>query len=250
MTYEQMARYYDQLMADAPYDEWICFTEQVISQSGKQIESVVDLGCGTGQITTKLAQSGYRMTGVDYSSEMLSVAEQHASSKHVPVHWIQQDLRELAGVENQDMAISYCDVMNYITGEDDIRTVFANAAVALKPGGLFIFDVHSLYHVETHLLNQTFSVVSDDVSYIWFCLEGEDVGDMYHDLTFFVRDQNQYTRFDEWHHQKTYATDFYTHLLNDTGFDIRHISADFSLQPDYDLEEAERIFITAVKRSE
>ena len=123
MSYEQMAYYYDQLMQDAPYDQWQSFTEQMIHRCGKHVDSIVDLGCGTGQITTRLARSGYRMTGIDYSSAMLSIGQQRASAENIPVQWIQQDLRELDGIENQDMAISYCDVMNYITEENELLSL-------------------------------------------------------------------------------------------------------------------------------
>ncbi|WP_245183522.1 class I SAM-dependent DNA methyltransferase [Lentibacillus salicampi] len=250
MAYHQMAYYYDLLMEDAPYDKWALFTEQMIQQTGTTIASIIDLGCGTGQITARLARAGYRMIGVDDSSDMLSMAEQRASAENTPVQWVQQDLRTLTGIKNQDMAISYCDVLNYITEPETLRTVFANVASALKPGGLFIFDVHSLYHVENNLTGQTFAEVGDPVSYVWFCLEGETSGDMHHDLTFFVKNDDHYSRFDEWHHQRTFSVDFYKRLLHDAGFDMKDVSGDFSLGERPIDEQAERIFITAVKRSD
>ncbi|QKY69514.1 class I SAM-dependent methyltransferase [Lentibacillus sp. CBA3610] len=249
MAYQQMAHYYDQLMQDAPYDKWRFFTETMIQQFGKSVVSIADLGCGTGQITTRLARSGYQMIGVDYSSDMLSIAEQRASNEKIPVQWLQQNLLDLTGIENQDMAISYCDVINYITEEDALRTVFANTANILKPGGIFIFDVHSLYHARNNMVNQTFAEVYDDISYIWFCVEGDRQGEMYHDLTFFVADDNKYSRFDELHHQCTFPIEFYKRLLNENGFDLQHLAGDFSPHH-YINEDAERIFITAVKRSE
>ncbi|WP_029329095.1 class I SAM-dependent DNA methyltransferase [Lentibacillus jeotgali] len=252
MAYHQMAHYYDLLMEDAPYDKWIAFTEQIIQQSGKSVESIIDLGCGTGQITTRLARAGYRMIGVDNSSDMLSIADQRASAENMTVQWLQQDLRTLTGIENQDMAVSYCDVLNYITEVDELYTVFENIAGILKPGGLFIFDIHSLHHVENNLVNQTFAEVSDDVSCIWFCLEGDNRGEMYHDLTFFVENEHdgRYARFEEWHHQQTFQVDFYKRLLNETGFEIQRLYGDFSLEESDVDDQAERIFITAVKRSD
>jgi SAM-dependent methyltransferase len=251
MAYQQMAYYYDLLMQDAPYNQWTIFTEQMIRRSGKMVKSIVDLGCGTGKITTRLARAGYRMIGVDNSSDMLSIAEQHASSENAKVQWLHQDLLRLKGIKDQDMAISYCDVLNYITTEDELRIVFKNVAGALKPGGLFMFDVHSLYHVENNLVHQIFAEVCDTVSYIWFCREGDVQGDMYHDLTFFVEhDDHQYVRFDEWHHQRTFPFEVYERLLHDAGFEIYHLSGDFSREHNQIDEQAERIFITAIKRSE
>ncbi len=242
-----MANFYDQLMIEAPYDKWKTFTEEMIKQSEKTVESIADLGCGTGQITTRLAREGYKMTGVDFSSDMLSIAEQRASNDNLPIQWIHQDLRFLDGINNLDMAISYCDVMNYITEEDELLTVFKRVANALKPGGLFIFDIHSLYHVQYNFVNQTFADVTDDLSYIWFCSEGEEQGEMYHDLTFFVKEQGAYTRFDESHHQRTFPIDFYSQLLTAAGFEMKHLSADFSLKNENIDEQSERIFIVAEK---
>ncbi|MFC4558879.1 class I SAM-dependent DNA methyltransferase [Virgibacillus kekensis] len=250
MAYQQMAAVYDHLMNDAPYDNWVHFTEHVIKKSGKNVKSVVDLGCGTGQITTRLARNGYSMTGVDYSSEMLSYAEQRASEEKLPIQWIHQDIRTLQGIRDKDLAVSYCDVINYVTEDSELLATFKNIADTLKPGGLFLFDVHSLYHVRSNFINHTFTETGDDIAYIWECTEGENEGEMYHDLTFFVRDEEHYIRFDEYHHQRTFSIDFYQRLLNQTGFRVMHVTGDFSLDDESLYENTERVFIVAEKRLE
>ncbi|GAA0442929.1 class I SAM-dependent methyltransferase [Lentibacillus halophilus] len=250
MTYEQMAYYYDLLMTEAPYDQWKSFTEAMIEQTKTSVSSIIDLGCGTGQITTRLAESGYHMTGVDYSSDMLTVAKQRADSERVPIQFIQQDLRMLEGFPLYDAAVSYCDVLNYITDEEELRTVFQRVAGLLRTGGLFIFDVHSLQHVHNYYKNQTFADVDDDVAYIWFCTPGEREGEMHHDVTFFAWDHSSghYIRFDEYHHQRTYSIHFYRQLLDEAGFTIRHVSSDFLEENNAIDAESERLFITAAKR--
>ncbi|HLR66515.1 class I SAM-dependent DNA methyltransferase [Virgibacillus alimentarius] len=249
MVYQKMAYVYDQLMMDAPYDQWLQFTEEVFRQSGKKIKNVADLGCGTGEITALLADEGYNMIGIDYSSDMLAYAEQKAHDKKLPIHWLHQDLRELKGLSNLDAAVSYCDVINYITEDKDLEIVFQRVADSLSNGGLFLFDIHSLHHVEINCINQTFADVNDDVSYIWFCTEGDTPGEMHHDLTFFTFDGNSYERFDEYHHQKTYQIDFYKKLLVKAGFENLKIGYDFSLNHHENIQEAERIFFIAEKRS-
>src|SRR5690625_1018843 len=123
-AYQQIAYVYDQLMEDAPYGEWLNFTKNVIANNGGQAEVIADLGCGTGEITTRLAQQGYRMYGVDYSADMLTCADQKAHRKQLSITWLKQDLRNLVGLENIDVAISYCDVMNYITSESELSHTF------------------------------------------------------------------------------------------------------------------------------
>lgn len=242
-----MASLYDKLMTEAPYDEWVRFTERAFRQSGKQIDRIVDLGCGTGEITKRLAHAGYRVSGVDYSADMLTYADHKANRENVSIQWVCQDLRKLDGLTDLDAAISYCDVINYIVSEEELRTVFKRVADSLKEGGLFIFDVHSLFHIQNHLINQTFADVTDDASYIWFCSGGENPGEMHHDLTFFALDGDKYERFEEFHHQRTYSIAFYQQLLKDAGFENLNIYADFSLKPGNVNEKSERIFFVAEK---
>ncbi|MUV39570.1 2-polyprenyl-6-hydroxyphenol methylase [Lentibacillus sp. JNUCC-1] len=249
MAYEQMASVYDTLMEEAPYGNWVAFTKALFSHETSEVKNVIDLGCGTGKITTGLAASGYNMTGVDFSSAMLSQADQHAQMANVNINWICQDLRELNIGFEMDAAVSYCDVMNYITTEKELLHVFQNTSEILKPGGLFVFDVHSLFHVEQHCINQTFADVTDSASYIWFCLEGEEAGEMYHDLTFFKKSGDVYKKFTELHHQRTFPVKVYKNLLKQSGFHFCHLYGDFSLKSNNVTDETERFFIVARKQA-
>lgn len=249
MAYQQMASLYDQLMENVPYDKWLQFTQDIIKKSGKNVESIADLGCGTGEITIRLAKEGYQLFGVDYSSDMLTYAEQKSSANNLQIQWLHQDLRELQGFTNLDAVVSYCDVINYITSENELRTVFLNVAESLKTGGLFIFDIHSLHHVANNLTNHTFTEVTDDLVYIWDCNEGEVAGEMFHDLTFFTLENGKYDRIEELHHQCTYSIDIYKKILIDAGFEKPVLYSDFSIETDNLNEKSERIFFVTEKRS-
>lgn len=250
MAYKQMAFLYDQLMEDAPYDEWVAFTQEIIRKSGKKIESIADLGCGTGEITTKLAKEGYQLFGVDYSADMLTYAEQKSRAKNVPVQWLHQDVRELQGLTNLDAVVSFCDVINYITSENDLKSVFQRIYHSLKVGGLFIFDIHSLHHVTKNLINNSFTEVTDEMAYIWECIEGENTGEMYHDLTFFVLEDEKYERLNEFHHQYTYPIEVYQKLLTEAGFEKPLLYSDFSSEIEELDESTERIFFVTEKKIE
>lgn len=249
MAYQKMAYLYDQLMAHAPYDGWIQFTEKVFANSGASRKRIADLGCGTGEITTRLVQQGYEVIGVDNSQDMLTYAEHKASMQKLSIQWLHQDLRDLDGLYDLDAAISYCDVLNYITEPEELQETFHHIYKALKPGGLFIFDVHDLNYISENYLNQTFAEVTDEASYIWFCTPGEEPGEMYHDLTFFYMEDGKYERFDEQHHQRTYAKRFYKEILKNAGFENIEVYADFSPIPNNMDENSARIFFSASKGS-
>lgn len=244
MAYYQLASVYDRFMKEAPYSRWVDFTKAIIGN--RPYLRIADLGCGTGEIAIRLAKEGYHVTGVDSSRDMLTVADQKAYDEKVDIQWVCQDIRELNGLENIDVCVSYCDVINYITEEKDLAVVFDRVYASLAREGLFMFDIHSLDHVSNHYINHTFADVMEDVSYIWFCREGAEPGEMFHDLTIFVKNGALYQRFDEIHHQRTYPVHFYERLLEKAGFQNISVYYDFSLTKE-PAKTPERIFFVAEK---
>ncbi|WP_058307320.1 class I SAM-dependent DNA methyltransferase [Gracilibacillus massiliensis] len=240
MAYSKLAYIYDLLMDDAPYQEWQAFVEHFV-KDGKML----DLGCGTGRLSDRFSRADFTVTGVDFSEDMLAFAQ----SQTTGVQYIQQDIRELEGMTDFDVVVSLCDVINYITNENDLEKVFQNVRVSLKEGGKFIFDVHSLKHFEEDMIGETFAEIYDDISYVWFCEAGEAPGSVEHDLTFFLQDEEsgKYERFDEQHSQRTFAVAIYQRLLEKAGFRDIQVYGDFSTELIDDVEKSERIFFVCSK---
>lgn len=250
MSYQELALYYDRFMADAPYNQWVSFMQEVFAKYQLPGDQIADLGCGTGEIAWRIASENYQVTAIDNSDSMLSIAAQKADKQKLSVKFLHQDLRSLEGLSALDAAISFCDVINYIVEQEDIQKVFQSVSNILKPGGLFLFDVHSMAHVENDLIDHTFAAEEADCSYIWFCTAGDRQGEMYHDMTFFVREENQlsYRRFEETHHQRTYDVACYENLLQKNGFSVMQVCGDFSLDNPVS-DETERIFFIAKKNA-
>lgn len=250
MIYRNFAQIYDELMDHAPYDEWTSFALQSIEKFGKNIKTIIDLGCGTGEITTRLAKYGLNMYGIDNSNEMLAIAMEKSFEQNVSVHWINQDIRKLQGFQELDMAISFCDVFNYIHSEEDLLQSFQHIYSSLREDGLLLFDLHSYDYAKSELLNQSFSSREDDVAYIWDCEAGSKEGELIHHLSFFVNTEDHvYERFDETHVQRVFPLNTYERLLKDAQFTILNFYRDFSFDLPFSSEKAERIFILAQKRA-
>ncbi|MFK2824435.1 class I SAM-dependent methyltransferase [Bacillus sp. B190/17] len=245
MTYERFAHIYDFLMGDAPYEEWMVFFQRHASAlSGKE---VLDLACGTGEFTWRLAEAGWEVTGVDLSDSMLFVARQKAEEKNLSIPLFQQDMRELEGIGPFDVITIFCDSLNYLLEKEDVKRTFESVYRQLKPGGLFSFDVHSLYKMRHTFKDGTFTAVDEEISYIWNCFDGEQPDSIEHELTFFVHDEetDQYERFDELHTQRTFAPEQYEVWLQESGFIDIQITADFTEQPPE--ETSQRIFFVCRK---
>ncbi|ENH97587.1 methyltransferase [Gracilibacillus halophilus YIM-C55.5] len=251
MPYSKLAYVYDVLMEDAPYDEWQTFINDSITKYNPHAETVLDLGCGTGEMSIRLSQEGFRVTGVDNSEDMLSYAQDQANDQRANVEYLQQDIRHLEGFMDYDVITSLCDVINYITEVTDLQAVFTNVAKALSKDGVFIFDVHSPRYIDEEMVGGTFAEIYDDLSYLWLCEAGEEKGEVIHDLTFFIEDEDTglYQRFDETHIQRTFPVWKYRWLLEQAGLQIKSIHADFSVEPTQHPEMGDRIFFVCMHQS-
>jgi len=247
MTYERFAYVYDELMKDAPYEKWLMILTAKLEQYGIGGRKVLDLACGTGEMTVELAQHGFEVTGVDLSDEMLLVANEKAVKLGLSIPLFQQNMAELEGLGQFDCVTIFCDSLNYLRDEEDIVKTFSRVHEHLKDGGLFLFDIHSIYKMEEIFGDNTFAVNGEEVSYIWDCFPGEKPYSVEHDLSFFVRDDESglYDRFDELHYQRTYPVEQYKKWLEQAGFTVSEILADLEEAPL--VTETERILFVASK---
>ncbi|PEZ83374.1 class I SAM-dependent methyltransferase [Bacillus sp. AFS017274] len=247
MTYERFAYVYDELMKDTPYEKWLMILTAKLEQYGIGGRKVLDLACGTGEMTVELAQHGFEVTGVDLSDEMLLVANEKAVKLGLSIPLFQQNMAELEGLGHFDCVTIFCDSLNYLRDEEDIVKTFSRVHEHLKEGGLFLFDVHSIYKMEEIFRDNTFAVNGEEVSYIWDCFPGVEPYSVEHDLSFFVRDDESglYDRFDELHYQRTYPVEQYKKWLEQAGFTVSEILADLEDAPL--AAETERILFVASK---
>ena len=103
--------------------------------------AVLDLCCGWGRHTIRLAQQGHRMTGLDLSAYHLELARGAAQDANVSVEWIEADMRHIpkpdatfAGVVNLFTAFGYFD-------DERNQRVLEEVARVLLPSGVFLVDV-------------------------------------------------------------------------------------------------------------
>jgi cyclopropane fatty-acyl-phospholipid synthase-like methyltransferase len=244
MSYERFAYIYDYLMKDVPYDSWIDFVGHQATENEVKGKQLLDIACGTGELSLKLVGEGYHVTGVDLSEDMLQIANEKSIENGVELSLFQQDMSKLEGLGEYDIITIFCDSLNYLETEEDVRRTFECVHHHLKKDGLFMFDIHSIYKMSQIFMNQTFTYNDDQVSYIWDCFPGYAANSVEHELTFFVRQSSGtlYERVEELHQQRTYPVNTVCQWLEKAGFTIMSITSDFDLLPPSD--QSERIFFT------
>jgi SAM-dependent methyltransferase len=100
---------------------------------------ILDLACGFGRHTNRLAALGYSMTGVDLSAGFLQIARQQAARMDVQVDYQQADMREIAFEDEFDWVMLLFTAFGYFPDAENLQ-VLVNVSRALKKGGQLVFD--------------------------------------------------------------------------------------------------------------
>jgi SAM-dependent methyltransferase len=144
-VFETYSQYYDLLYRDKDYAGEAEYIRALIQRERPGAVSVLDLGCGTGRHDLLLSEQGYRVTGVDISPDMLSIAQRHCNEWQAPAGkqaptFVQGDVRSVRLGQRFDVVVSLFHVMSYQSTNDDLLAAFRTLREHTAPGGLVLFD--------------------------------------------------------------------------------------------------------------
>lgn len=244
-SYGGFASLYDELMNDFDYEEWARYIEEIYIHYNFKPKDILEMACGTGNLTYFLAKKRYNLVCFDLSQEMLTKAyEKLGRFNNVKI--LNQNMIDFNINKKFDSVISICDSINYITTDEDLAKCFKNVYNHLKPNGIFIFDLNSYYKLKNIIGNNTFVEDREDIFYTWqnYYDNDKDMCEFY--LTFFEKNKDgSYNRFDEVHIERSYKEDFiYEQLLNAGFTKIDYYNA-FTFNEKEDCNE--RINFVAIK---
>ena len=247
-AYTSFASVYDTFMDNIPYEEWAEYLVDLLKEYGISDGLVLDLGCGTGNMTELLASAGYDMIGVDNAEEMLEIAMEKRAKSGYDILYLLQDMREFELYGTVKAIVSICDSINYITEEEDLLEVFRLANNYLDPKGIFIFDFNTVYKYCEVLGNQTIAEDREDCSFIWdnYYYEDEQINE--YELSLFIKEQDSdlYRKYQEMHYQKAYNLDAIKGLLEQSG--LEYITAYDAFTRNQPTDESERVYVVARER--
>lgn len=122
-----------------------------------QGSSVLELGCGYGRITNRLAGKGARVTGLDISPILLKKAEADAAECGLDVEYVLGDMRSLPWRDRFDAALLWYTTFGYFDDAQNER-VLGEAASSLRKGGRLLIDHTNRFAVLRH---------KSPISYVW-----------------------------------------------------------------------------------
>lgn len=232
MSYSGFAAVYDRLMEDAQYTERADYLIGLFRRFGKMPTLLLDAGCGTGELSVRLAQAGMDVIGADASFEMLSVAREKAEAKGLDLLFLCQSLEELDLYGTVDGCVCTLDVLNHLPNRRTLQRALSRISLFLEPGALFLFDVNTVYKHRHVLGNNTFAAETENLFYTWqnhYLPQGDRVQI---DLDFFLRrEEGTYERLCESFCERTYPAAAWKQMAEQAGFTVLACYDDLTDRP-------------------
>lgn len=141
--YDRFASFY----ASGPYGRYslnmAAHLPDIAAHFGLAPRTALDVACGQGQFAVALAEKGLAVSGLDQSAAMLAYARQRAAEAGVALDLHEGDMRALPFQAQFDLVTCWYDSLNYLLTAEDLGAAFHSAAAALRPGGLYVFDMNT-----------------------------------------------------------------------------------------------------------
>ena len=241
--FDTFARWYDGFSDLGYYDDYARFIHRAVSaQSDITVTDILDLGCGTGLLSSRLEKSGYSVIGIDDSAEMLSRARMASETLLLT----QQSITDFELYGTVDAIVCSLDGINYITDRQGLSDCFWCVNNYLNPDGVFIFDVNSEYRFREVFAKRDFFVEEKDVSLGWKNVFHEKSGICDFELTLFVKDGNVYHRKKEYQREKLWTDSELNEILSVNGLKTVGVFSDLKMGNVTD--KSEKLYYAVKKR--
>ncbi len=244
-AYEALAQSYDGLTRDVDYDAVAAFLDAVLARWGKAPRSAVDLACGTGSLTVRLARRGWAVTGVDASAEMLTAACDKVLALPAPRPvLVCQRMEALALPAPVELVVCCLDSLNYVTEPAACRETFRRVWEALTPGGVFFFDINTPEKLRS-LDGQVFLDENEEAYCVWRAEYAPAERICYYGIDLFQRQGALWRRSFEEHAEYAYEPEELRTWLAEAGFGRIALFGDRRLEPPAAGEQ--RVYFAAEK---
>ena len=231
--YRDFSRYYDSLTFNVDYVKRADYIQSVLSLYGHEAGLTLDLACGTGSLTVELCRRGIDIFGVDASQEMLSEAMTKAADEGLDILYLCQSMEDLNLYGTIDTCVCTLDSLNHITEKDKLQKAFDRVALFMDHGGMFIFDVNTVYKHQKILADNTFVYDTDSVYCVWQnSLKENNIVNI--ELDLFECDGRAYYRRTERFKERAYELDELKDMLHKAGFDTQAVYSDMTTEPPAD----------------
>lgn len=160
---------YDTMYANKDYAGEVAAFTQLFSLAEGEIKNILTVGCGTLKHEAILERQGYHLYCIDQSATMIALAEVRKKELGLTnIKLVQTDMRTFVVPPGSfDLVMAPFNVISYCDGRDDLQKFVQQASVALRAGGLIIFDCWYAPAVRQSPPNDRLSKFKKDEQEVW-----------------------------------------------------------------------------------
>lgn len=241
-NYGYFAQVYDSLTKNVEYEKRAEYIFSLLKHNGADSGIMLDLACGTGSLSKYFFDYGFDMILVDNSPDMLAEAKQ----KNPGALILCQDMTELDLYGTIDCAVCSLDSINHLTRISDVRKTFDKVSLFMNPGGVFVFDVNTVYKHRNILADNVFVYETDSSYCVWQNSLNKKTDEVSITLDIFTPEDDLYKRHTESFGERAYEIGDIKKWLEYSGFDVIDIFGELT----YEKAKADdqRVYFTAVKK--
>lgn len=137
-NFDNYSKYYDLLYCDKDYKSECDYVLDLIGSNDNSVQSILELGCGSGNHALFFTLNGIEVTGIERSKKMVEVARSKKINNFFP---IERNIVEFDLNKTFDSVVALFHVMSYLTDNKDMISCLKSVNRHLHSGGLFIFDI-------------------------------------------------------------------------------------------------------------
>ena len=227
--------YYHLLYSNRDEKEARQFISKLIDHlSPSKDDYILDLACGKGRHSIYLNELGYKVDGLDYSENNISMAKR---SENERLHFFRHDMREPLPKNDYDLILNLFTSFGYFDSDEEHELCLKHVANGLIKGGMFIMDFMNVHFVSSEL-KESELIERNGVS---FQIEKE-ISSAYIIKTIKFMDKGHVHEFCE--KVRAFTKDELIYLLEKVGFSIKELFGDYHLN-DFDPDQSERLIIVA-----
>lgn len=232
MSYTYFAGVYDALMKNADYRTRADYICGILDGYGIKDGLLLDLACGTGELSLEMSKRGFEVIGTDASPDMLSVAQMKAISEGEQILFLCQKMQETDLYGTVRAAVCTLDSLNHLNSLEDLNRTFSRLKNFIDIGGIMVFDVNTVYKHTCVLGNNTFVYDEKDVFCVWQNTLMADNRTVRIDLDFFVKNEDgAYSRESESFKEIAFTDSEIKNAFEGAGFRCEAVYKENSLLP-------------------
>lgn len=217
-------------------DKTVSWLANYLKREGSN--NLLDLGCGPGLYCSRFLQHGFSVVGMDFSKRSINYAKKYAAENALDIDYIYQNYQTLDYQQCFDaISLIYCDFGVLV--KEDRDNLLERIHAALKPNGVFVFDVPTKlvklkqctnywYVAESGFWRPTPHLALTQMFYY----EEENV---FLDLYTIVDENGNISTYKVWEH--CYTKESISELLEKHGFQVQEVWSDLTGAPYADSTE-------------